>query len=423
MSFTGFLKTFRSEKGFGYITPDNGSEDIFFHLQNVSNGGDVDMVPGARLKFDVGVNERNGMMKATAIHLDVPGTPNNQLLGGMAGMGSMGGMAMAGMGGMGGMGGMDMASMMAMAGLGDMGGGYGAAKGGKAKGTSPYGKGGMQNNFGGTAALPDFKLVVPATPVEVEQFLQLNPVEEHAMDMFRNMDSRGQRFVINRGQMSGARDATAAFIGRMKSVMNIINGGAILSPGDWLCPSCGHSVFARNNNCGKCGFERPESAGSHLKHTVPATPMEVEQFLILNPVEQHAADKFRKMDPKGQRLAINKGGLEGSRDPTAAFIGRLSQIDKIVRGTLVLPPGDWICPGCGDHQFSRNETCRRCSTPKPPNAGGEAAAAPAEGMDLMQAAMAQQMAGAMTMTPEMQLLMAQMAMAQQGMGMQGMASA
>merc|ERR1719231_1552768 len=100
------------------------------------------------------------------------------------------------------------------------------------------------------------------------------------------------------------------------------------------------------------------------------------------------------MDPKGQRLAINKGGLEGARVPTAAFIGRLSQIDKIVRGTLVLPPGDWICPGCGDHQFSRNETCRRCATPKPPGAGSEAAAAPAGGMDLVQAAMAQSIAGA-----------------------------
>merc|ERR1711957_937320 len=28
-------------------------------------------------------------------------------------------------------------------------------------------------------------------------------------------------------------------------------------------------------------------------------------------------------------------------------------------------PGDWICPGCGDHQFARNEACKQCSTPKP----------------------------------------------------------
>jgi len=284
-------------------------------------------------------------------------------------------------------------------------------------GASPYGKGGgMTNPMGGVASLPDLTQTVPASQMEVEQFLQMCPVEDHAAEMFRKMDPRGQRFVINRGQMSGARDPTAAFIGRLKSVTNIINGGAVLSPGDWLCPGCGDTQFSRNSSCRRCGIEKPESAGSFLKETVPATPIEVEQFLVLNPVEQHAADKFRKMDTRAQRLVINKGGLEGARDPTAAFIGRMSAIDKIARGAVVLPPGDWLCPGCGDHQFARNDSCRRCHTTKPASAGGDAGTAPAAGgMDLMQAAMAQSMAGAMTMTPEMQMLMAQMALAQQGM--------
>ena len=35
-----------------------------------------------------------------------------------------------------------------------------------------------------------------------------------------------------------------------------------------------------------------------------------------------AADQFRNMDPRAQRLVLNRGSLEGSRDPTAAFIGR-----------------------------------------------------------------------------------------------------
>lgn len=28
-------------------------------------------------------------------------------------------------------------------------------------------------------------------------------------------------------------------------------------------------------------------------------------------------------------------------------------------------PGDWNCPGCGDHQFARNRVCRYCGTAKP----------------------------------------------------------
>jgi len=293
---------------------------------------------------------------------------------------------------------------------------YGAMKGGGGAGggASPYGgkdggKGGMANPAGGVATVPDLTQTVPATPEEVEQFLAMCQVEEHASEMFRKMDSRGQRLVINRGMMSGARDPTAAFIGRLKSVNNIIRGGAVLSPGDWLCPGCGDTQFSRNTSCRRCGIEKPNSDG-FLRDTVPASPVEVEQFLVLNPVEPHAAEKFRKMDPKAQRLVINKGGLEGARDPTAAFIGRLSAIDKIARGAVVLPPGDWLCPGCGDHQFSRNDSCRRCSTAKPAGAGapGAAVAAAPAGMDLLQA-----QAALMSMTPEMQLIYAQMAMAQQ----------
>lgn len=31
--------------------------------------------------------------------------------------------------------------------------------------------------------------------------------------------------------------------------------------------------------------------------------------------------------------------------------------------------GDWFCPKCGDLQFARNSSCRKCSTPKPSGAG------------------------------------------------------
>jgi len=30
-----------------------------------------------------------------------------------------------------------------------------------------------------------------------------------------------------------------------------------------------------------------------------------------------------------------------------------------------LKPGDWSCPSCGDHQFAKNQACRKCGTPKP----------------------------------------------------------
>mmetsp|Transcript_14625 Transcript_14625/g.25686 ORF Transcript_14625/g.25686 Transcript_14625/m.25686 type:complete len:146 (-) Transcript_14625:68-505(-) len=114
------------------------------------------------------------------------------------------------------------------------------------------------------------------------------------------------------------------------------------------------------------GAPAPGAAPIHPNSTVtPAAPEEVEQFLILNPVEQHAADKFRAMDPKIQRWVINRGPLEGARDPTGAFIGRLTRLSQVASGQVQVPPGDWICESCGDHQFARNTTCRKCGAGKP----------------------------------------------------------
>merc|ERR1719157_450199 len=36
-----------------------------------------------------------------------------------------------------------------------------------------------------------------------------------------------------------------------------------------------------------------------------------------------------------------------------------------------MKPGDWTCPGCGEHCFARRTECRRCNAPRPPGMGGE----------------------------------------------------
>lgn len=49
----------------------------------------------------------------------------------------------------------------------------------------------------------------------------------------------------------------------------------------------------------------------------------------------------------------------------------------------MLAPGDWICKGCGDLQFRRNDTCRRCATSRdgvPPATAASRASAGAGGL-------------------------------------------
>ncbi|CAJ1446986.1 unnamed protein product [Effrenium voratum] len=86
----GTLKKFFAEKGIGYIAPDDGSEDVFIHFQSLINGGEPDMIPGAKLSYDLEINDRNGKTKAVRVKIEVPGDPNNQWKGGGGGGGGGG---------------------------------------------------------------------------------------------------------------------------------------------------------------------------------------------------------------------------------------------------------------------------------------------------------------------------------------------
>lgn len=48
---TGTIKSLR-DRGFGFITPDGGGEDLFFHHSAVTNGGFEMMQEGEKVSFD-----------------------------------------------------------------------------------------------------------------------------------------------------------------------------------------------------------------------------------------------------------------------------------------------------------------------------------------------------------------------------------
>ena len=50
----GTVKWFNSEKGFGFIAPDDGSPDVFVHYSEIQGGGYRSLEEAQRVQFDVG---------------------------------------------------------------------------------------------------------------------------------------------------------------------------------------------------------------------------------------------------------------------------------------------------------------------------------------------------------------------------------
>jgi len=50
---TGTVKWFNPIKGYGFITPEDGSKDVFVHMSDVQNAGLGTLNEGQRVEFDI----------------------------------------------------------------------------------------------------------------------------------------------------------------------------------------------------------------------------------------------------------------------------------------------------------------------------------------------------------------------------------
>ena len=59
---TGTVKFFAHDKGFGFITPDDGGQDVFVHISALEAGGSLR--DGEKVSYDIGQDRKTGKSKA-----------------------------------------------------------------------------------------------------------------------------------------------------------------------------------------------------------------------------------------------------------------------------------------------------------------------------------------------------------------------
>ena len=62
---TGTVKWFNADKGFGFIAPDDGTNDVFVHQSAINSSGDRDLREGAKVSYETEAGD-NGP-KATTV--------------------------------------------------------------------------------------------------------------------------------------------------------------------------------------------------------------------------------------------------------------------------------------------------------------------------------------------------------------------
>jgi len=182
---------------------------------------------------------------------------------------------------------------------------------------------------------------------KIQQFFLQMGIQQHAIDQFFTLPPEAQTSVMEGGPLENARDPTGVLISRISKARN------------------GQSIGQSFGQFNQMQTPRQMPQG----YSSLGTGMDPETWLSQYTVEAHAADTFRGLAPNLQQLIMDAGSLADAREPTAVLVSRINKARSGTLQPLMTSPGDWNCPQCGDHNFSRNTNCRKCGFANPSSAG------------------------------------------------------
>lgn len=66
---TGTMKFYNDQRGFGFIAPDNGENDVFVHASALERAGIHALREGQKVKFDTANDPRRGKIAVGTIEI------------------------------------------------------------------------------------------------------------------------------------------------------------------------------------------------------------------------------------------------------------------------------------------------------------------------------------------------------------------
>ena len=66
---TGTVKFFNTTKGFGFIAPESGGNDVFVHISALQRSGLDSINEGDKVQFNTAVNQRSGKTAVDSISM------------------------------------------------------------------------------------------------------------------------------------------------------------------------------------------------------------------------------------------------------------------------------------------------------------------------------------------------------------------
>ncbi|MFA5900753.1 MAG: cold-shock protein [Hyphomicrobium sp.] len=65
----GTVKFYNAQKGYGFIAPSNGSNDVFVHATALVRAGIAGLAEGQKVAFDTAMDRKSGKMSVQNIEL------------------------------------------------------------------------------------------------------------------------------------------------------------------------------------------------------------------------------------------------------------------------------------------------------------------------------------------------------------------